>query len=81
MTPELNQRLATFDAQLIELAKPILVQHLNWPDDVESFLSTWQAGVPVLPAVEIHVPDWTREIAALDDLVRRCSGDDPLLQF
>ncbi len=56
---------------------------MNWhPEVEEDFISTtWRAGSPVLPDVEIHAPDWTSAVAALDDFVRRCSGDDALLQF
>ena len=69
MTPELKQRLATFDAQLIELAKPILVlKHLNWPDEVEAeFINAWRAGAPVLPAPRLApaaAADWGRRASA-----------------
>lgn len=83
MTPALQQRVLGLDAELIELAKPILVlKYLNWPDDVENqFLEDWRAGRPALPNVNLRVPDWSQEIAALDDMARRSEGDDPLLQF
>ncbi len=83
MTSSHKQLITELDARLIELAKPILVlKHLNWPEKIEeTFLAAWRAGAPVLPVVEFRVPDWTSEIAALDDLARRCAGDDPLLEF
>jgi uncharacterized protein (TIGR02421 family) len=83
MTPALKQRFAELDARLIELAKPILVlKHLNWPDTIEErFLACWRAGRPELPEVAIHTPDWTTAIAALDDFVQRCDGDECLLRF
>lgn len=83
MSTSLADRLSTLDGQLIKLAKPILVlKHLNWPDSVEeTFLTDWQSGSAKLPEVEIRVPDWHEEIAALDDFVGKCAGDDPLLQF
>lgn len=83
MTLAIEQRVAELDEELRTLAKPILVlKHLNWPDAVEQqFLADWRAGRPTLPEMELSVPDWTSEIAALDNLVRRCAGDDPLLQF
>ncbi len=79
----LEQRLPDLDAELIRVAKPILVlKHLNWPDSVEEkFLSDWRSGCPKLPEVEIRVPDWEGEIAALEGLAARCSGDDPILLF
>lgn len=79
----LEKRLSELDALLLERAKPILVlKHLNWPDQVEeAFIDGWRAGRPALPDVENRPPDWTNEIAALDDLVSRCDGDDPILQF
>ncbi len=78
-----QQRIADLDAKLIELAKPILVlKHLNWPDAIEeTFIEGWRANRPVLPNVEPNVPDWQNEIAALEDFVKRCDGDDPILQF
>jgi uncharacterized protein (TIGR02421 family) len=83
MTSAHEQLIAELDARLIELAKPILVlKHLNWPDEIEeTFLKAWRAGSAVLPVVENCVPNWTNEIAALDDLARRCAGADPLLEF
>ncbi len=83
MTPALMQRIAEFDSQLVKLAKPILVlKHLNWPDAIEErFLSHWRSGQPTLPIVELQVPDWSKPIAALDDFVQRCEGDDEILRF
>jgi uncharacterized protein (TIGR02421 family) len=83
MTPAMKNRLADLDAQLIELAKPInVLKGLNWPDAIEeAFLAAWRAGRPALPHVEPCLPQWSREIAALDDFVQRCEGDDPILQF
>ena len=77
------QRLVELDRQLLKLAKPILVlKYLNWPDAVEaSFLEAWRAGRPQLPEVQLQIPDWTKEIAALDDLVQCCDGDDAVLQY
>jgi hypothetical protein len=68
---------------LLTLARPILVlKHLNWPDSIEeTFLAGWRNGRPALPVVELHVPDWSRAITALDDFVERCAGDDPIVQF
>jgi uncharacterized protein (TIGR02421 family) len=83
MTPALKQRLAELDARLIELAKPILVlKYLNWPDTIEEkFIEDWRSGRPELPEVAVLAPDWTDEVAALDDFVKGCDGDDCLLQF
>jgi uncharacterized protein (TIGR02421 family) len=79
----LAQRIANLDGQLQLLAKPILVlKYLTWPDSIEEeFLTAWRAGRPTLPVVEYRIPDWSCEIAALDDFVSRCAGDDPLLHF
>ena len=83
MPAEVKQSIATLDASLRELAQPILVlKYLNWPDAVEeTFLSNWRAGRPALPDVALQIPDWSRQIAALDAHVQRCEGDDPVLQF
>jgi uncharacterized protein (TIGR02421 family) len=83
MPPPLHQRLVDLDAELLELAKPIVVlKHLNWPDAIEEkFIEGWRASRPVLPEVELRVPDWTKELAALDDFAKRCDGDDCILQF
>jgi uncharacterized protein (TIGR02421 family) len=83
MTPALKQRLVNLDAELVELVKPInVLKYLNWPDDVEeAFLRDWRAGRPSLPDIEIRVPDWTDVLAALDDFVNRCDGEDAVLQF
>ena len=83
MTPVVKQRVAELDAQLLKLAKPILVlKHLNWPDSIEAtFLAGWRNGRPALPVVELNVPDWFRAITALDDFVEICVGNDPILQF
>ncbi|MBA4107529.1 MAG: DUF1704 domain-containing protein [Pirellula sp.] len=82
-TSPLTQRIAELDDQLGELAKPILVlKYLNWPDATEAdFLESWRAGRPALPVVKHCIPDWRSEIAALDNFVKLCEGDDPLLQF
>ncbi len=83
MPPDLKRRITELDARLLKLAKPILVlKHLNWPDSLEeTYLEGWRAGRPALPTVELRLPDWRIEIAALDDLVASCDGDDPILQF
>lgn len=83
ITPTFAQRVANLDGQLQQLAKPILVlKRLNWPDSIEQeFLTGWRARRPTLPVVEYEIPNWTGEIAALDDFVLTCEGDDPLLQF
>lgn len=83
MNYDLTQHIRDLDAELLELAKPILVlKHLNWPDEVEAdFLQGWREGRRRLPDVTVNVPDWTSPVAALDDFVKRCEGDDPLLQF
>lgn len=83
MLPSFKQRLIDLDAQVIALAKPInVLKHLNWPDEMEAkFLEDWQAHRPSLPKVEVRVPDWTEEIAALFDFQKRCDGDDPVFQF
>ncbi len=79
----LTKHVAELDGELQELAKPILVlKYLSWPDEVEeAFLAGWRAGRATLPAVRHCVPNWGNEIAALDAFVKRCEGDDPLLQF
>jgi uncharacterized protein (TIGR02421 family) len=83
MSPEFQQRIANLDAELVQLAKPILVlRRLNWPDSMEeSFLENWRAGRPALPAVTLCIPDWKAEVAALDAFSLRSEGDDPILQF
>lgn len=83
MTLTLMQRITELDSQLVKLAKPILVlKHLNWPDSVEEgFLAGWRSGQSKLPNAVVHVPVWTQEIAALDDFLKRCQGDDPILRY
>jgi len=83
MDQKLKVRIANLDSQLPELVKPILVlKYLNWPDDIErTFLEGWHAGRPALPKVDLSVPDWSKPIAALDEFVARCDGDDPILHF
>ncbi len=83
MSPDLQSRFTKLDGRLVKLAKPILVlKYLNWPDLIEeTFLQGWRAGRPALPVIELCVPDWAKEISALDDFVRSCDGDDPVIQF
>jgi len=83
MSPVLMQRVAELDSELIQLVKPILIlKHLNWPDAIEeSFLAAWRAGKPRVPVIALQLPAWSKQIAELDDFVRRCGGDDPLLEF
>lgn len=83
MPIDFPQRLAELDSQLPALAKPIRVlKYLNWPDAIEqAFIDNWRAGRPALPQVQLQIPDWQDEIAALEDFVKRCAGDDPILQF
>jgi uncharacterized protein (TIGR02421 family) len=78
-----SPQIAALDANLVQLAKPIRVlKFLTWPNVLEErFLEGWRAGRPALPGVELKVPDWSAEIAALDELAARCSGDDPILQY
>lgn len=78
-----TQQIAELDGDLVRLAKPILVlKYLSWPDSIEAaFLESWRAGRPVLPDVRLTIPSWKTEIAALDEFVKRCAGDDPLLHF
>jgi uncharacterized protein (TIGR02421 family) len=38
-------------------------------------------GQPSLPRVERHIPDWSKPIRALDDLMKQCEGDDEILRF
>jgi uncharacterized protein (TIGR02421 family) len=82
-SPAFTQRIAELDGQLPDLAEPInVLKYLNWPDAIEDeFLAGWRAGRPSLPDFQISVPDWSNEIAALEDFVKRCDGNDPLLQF
>jgi uncharacterized protein (TIGR02421 family) len=83
MHPKLARRIAELDAALPALARPIRVlKYLTWPDSLEErFLEGWRAGCPELPRAAHAVPDWSAEIAALEDLARRSAGDDPILQF
>ena len=83
MTPELSQRIETLDTELIRLAKPILVlKYLNWPESAEElFLEGWRQGRPLLPKVEVRVPDWTTEVARLEDVATRCQGENPVLEY
>jgi len=83
MSPAHMQRIAELDTELVKLAKPILVlKYLNWPDEIEErFLASWRAGRPVVPVAELQLPQWSKQIALLDDFVNRCRGDDPLLEF
>lgn len=83
MTAALKRRVAELDARLLNLAKPILVlKYLNWPDSIEeTFLEGWRTGRPALPNIGLRLPDWSKETAALDDFVKGCDGDDPIIQF
>ncbi len=83
MTPNLMQRIHDLDAQLIELVKPInVLKHLNWPNEIEeTFLENWRAGQPALPQVELRVPDWSQEVAAIDGLAKQCEGEEDILRF
>jgi uncharacterized protein (TIGR02421 family) len=83
MTPKEIDRISTLDADLRQRAKPILVlKYLNWPDSLEEeFLRGWRSGQPKLPRPEIAVPDWSNEIAGLEEIVDRSRGDDPLLEY
>jgi Domain of unknown function (DUF1704) len=83
MSPEFKRLIHQIDARLIVLAKPInVLKHLNWSDQIEdTFLEGWRDGTPALPVVEVRVPDWSKEIAALDELQQLCNGDDTILQF
>lgn len=77
------EQIQQLDERLLGLAKPFLVlKYLNWPDSIEAeFLKNWRAGHPKLPEVELQIPDWNDQIAALDEFVNECNGDDPILQF
>ncbi len=83
MDAKLKQRVAELDAELVRLAKPVIVlKHLSWPDTAQDeFLAGWRAGRPVLPSVQLNIPDWTEIVTALDKFISRCQGDDPLLDF
>ena len=83
MQPKLARRIAELDAALPDLAKPIRVlKYLTWPNSLEErFLEGWRAGRPALPRVEPAVPDWSAEIAALEDCAGQAAGEDPILQY
>ena len=83
MDTSLTKRIRELDARLPALAKPIRVlKYLNWPDALEeAFLAGWRARRPALPRVEVPVPDWSGEVAALDSFAREAAGDDPVLQY
>ncbi len=83
MQPKLARLIAELDAALPVLAKPIRVlKYLTWPNALEErFLEGWRAGRPALPRVEHAVPDWSAEIAALEDCAGRAAGEDPILQY
>ena len=83
MHPALRSQIQQLDERLLKLAKPILVlKYLNWPDASEArFLKDWRDGCPALPEVELQIPDWKDEIAALDAFVTESQGEDPILQF
>jgi uncharacterized protein (TIGR02421 family) len=83
MQPKLARRIAELDAALPALAKPIRVlKYLTWPNSLEErFLEGWRAGRPALPRVGHAVPDWSAEIAALEDCAGQAAGEDPVLQY
>ena len=78
MTSDWKARIATLDARLRKLAKPInVLKHLNWPIDAEEkFLRNWSDGRPALPEVAPRSPDWTEDIQRLDEFAAECAADD-----
>jgi hypothetical protein len=74
-----EQLLIELDAELVKLGKPLsILKHLNWPDEIgRRFIASWRARAPALPAVELHAPDWSGEIAAIYDFVSDAPANTP----
>jgi uncharacterized protein (TIGR02421 family) len=73
-------RLQEIDRALSKASRGIRVlRHLAWPAEAQQeFLSSWRAGRPELPRIELVPPSYTEEIAALRELAERCDRADPL---
>jgi uncharacterized protein (TIGR02421 family) len=78
-----NRKIQKLDDALVHASRKIKVLNaLAWPVGVEEkFLEGWRKGNLQLPEVEIHSPDLTDNIKALDDIVRQCASDDPVEKF
>ena len=79
-SPEALQRFEALDGELIRISKSIRVlANLTWPRELEErFLSSWRAGTPRLPEVELRAPDHHEEIGALESLMARCDRGNPM---
>ena len=73
-------RLQEIDRALGKASRRIRVlRHLTWPAEAEAeFLSSWRAGRPELPSIELAPPSYSDEIATLRELADRCDRADPL---
>ncbi len=80
LSPEALGRFEAVDSELIRISKSIRVlANLTWPRELEErFLSSWRAGTPHLPEVELQAPDHHEEIEALEALMARCDRGHPM---
>lgn len=83
MTSDWRSRIATLDARLRDLAKPInVLKYLRWPVQAEeTFLKNWSEGRPSLPEVVLPIPAWTENIQRLDAFAAECNPDDAITRY
>lgn len=77
------KKIQKLDDALVHAARKIKVLNaLAWPVGMEEkFLEGWRKGNTQLPEVKIEPPDVTDNVKALDDIVQKCSQDDPVEKF
>lgn len=78
-----ESKIRKLDSELIESSKKIKVlSALAWPADSENkFLEAWRKKNPVLPAIALHRPVLSRQIAALDSIASACDLSEPVEKF
>lgn len=76
-------KIQKLDTAVVKASKKIKVLNaLTWPAAAEDiFLEGWRKGSPQLPEIKIQVPDVTKSVSALEEIVKQCDQQDPVEKF
>ena len=74
------QRYISLDARLVEAAKNVkILSSLEWPPALGvSFLASWRAGSPELPAISYSGKDFSKAAEGLKDIITSCDREHPI---
>ena len=78
-----DSNIKYLDAEIRRAARKINVLNaLSWPaGEDQKFLDSWHAGHPLLPNLQLRVPDLAANVETLDMLTSQCNQNDPAEKF